>query len=287
MHKSSNSLSESLGYSLTSSQKKQSDSIKAPSSDDSSSKKCSVCQKGFLLRRKLTCQICLNVFCTDHCTRKRTLEGFDEPQPICDPCNEEETKREIALEIDREIQTLTAELQLLKDTNEKLFKEHYTNAASLNNLDMEIKKQEWNNKKQEDDLLYQLEAEQNRGIKLRNQVDVMRKNLDELSRSEKALCDGCLDAEHELQSVQIQSHELEAQKTETLAHIERLNVQLRESLSLEQIRRILCERCLRLVNQSLDGRLGEDFENREIKDISNSSLPSLESEAADKKCTII
>ena len=128
----------SFSSNLNLSGNKKSESIKV-TFDDSAGKKCQVCSKGFMLRRKITCQICLNIFCSDHCTKKRHLVETNEFVSICDKCYEEETKKEIVQEIDDEIRRISQELDNIKEGNDKLFKEHYNNTASINNLEMETK----------------------------------------------------------------------------------------------------------------------------------------------------
>ena len=137
------SVSESLiDYSYSITNKESIKSYLNQNSEDASSKKCFICYKGFILRRKIICYFCLCSFCSEHCTRKRKINPEKELVNICEDCNKEETKKEIAQEIDEEIIKLSNDLKKLQETNEKLFKEYFNNTGSLNNIDMEIKKQE-------------------------------------------------------------------------------------------------------------------------------------------------
>ena len=241
----------SFSSNLNLSGNKKSESIKV-TFDDSAGKKCQVCSKGFMLRRKITCQICLNIFCSDHCTKKRHLVETNEFVSICDKCYEEETKKEIVQEIDDEIRRISQELDNIKEGNDKLFKEHYNNTASINNLEMEIKKQEWSAKKQEEELLGQLEHEQARGRNLRMTVDIMRKALDETSKNEKLMSDSCIEAEAESEIQKIQIASLTECKYELESGIEKLQDSIRGSLGIEQLRKILCARCLKVINTNMN-----------------------------------
>lgn len=290
MKANANSISDSSEMFKSLHQRQLSGSIRSntnSSNDDIGSKRCQVCKKGFMLRRKITCQICLNVYCSDHCTRKRKLSENEDFAFICDVCDEEETKKEIAQEIDQEIEKLSLEVKELRENNERLFKEHYNNTASLNNIDMEIKKQEWNNKKQEEELLSQLESEQNRGLKIRNQVDSLRRALDESSKAEKYMSEACLEAENETEGLKLEIHNVQEQKDEIISQIDKINSSLRQSLSLDQIRKILCEKCLLLVNKNLESNEKpiEDVVET-VKEYHRQSLVSQDTDKPTKECVV-
>ena len=256
-------------------------------SSDQKSNQCYICQKGFMFRRKYTCQVCLNIFCTDHCTRKRHLPGAEDMVSICDNCDIEETKKEINEEINIEISKFSEELKTIKETNEKLFREHYNKAALVNDLEMEIAKQEWNQKKLEQELLAQLEVDQNRGQKLRKLIDQLRYTLDELNASERYMSDQCTQAELELETLKVEVNSLQTSKEEVISQIEKISQSLRESLSIDQVRKILCQRCLIVVNESINNnkeKMGEDFIET-IKEYHRESLIS--TEEPKKGCLIL
>ena len=255
------------------------------STEDSSGKKCQICKKGFMLRRKITCHICLNVFCSDHCQRKRHMPGSEDLVQICDSCEEEETKKEIADEIDAEISKLTTELREVKETNEKLFREHFTKATLVNDLEMEIKKQEWNQKKQEQGLLSTLELEQSKGQKLRVLIDQLRNTLEDLNTSERLMADECVEAEVEVENLKLIEGSWSLQTEEISGKIENLNKALRESLGIDQVRRILCQPCLGLLSESLKTDIKSPERLVEVyKDYHRESLMS--SPDSKKKCVI-
>lgn len=254
------------------------------STDEISSKKCFVCQKSFILRRKFTCQICLNVFCSDHCSKKRRIHSDEDMVNVCDMCDEEEMKKEIAVEISREIEKVSKELLEIREENERLFKEQFNNTGSLNNIDMEIKKQEWNAKKEENDLQGILESEQNKGQKMRKQIDEMRKVLDESNLAERLMSDQCVEAEFEADSLKIEVRTLQDQKEEIMAQLEKITSTLRESLSLDQIRKILCEKCLFLVNANLKADFSDPDILQSVKEYHRQSL--IDYENPKKECGI-
>ncbi|OMJ83850.1 hypothetical protein SteCoe_15151 [Stentor coeruleus] len=223
----------------------------AASADDVIHNRCQTCRKNFILRRKITCQLCLAVFCSDHCTRKRTLNGAKELSSICDNCDLEETKKQITEEIDEEILKVTEELKEVRETNERLFREHVNKVSMVNDLDMEIKKQEWNMKKQEQDLQAILETEQIRGLKLRNAADNLRNTLDELNISEKTMSEQTNAAEFDLENTKLILSEVITQKEDLQAQIEKIDISLNESLSVEQVRKMLCKKCLEIVNVNI------------------------------------
>jgi hypothetical protein len=253
--------------------------------DDSLSKKCLVCKKNFILRRKITCQICLSVFCSDHCTRKRHLPEYEDMVSVCDTCDREETKKEIEEEIAIEIQKFSQELKDIKENNEKLFKDHFSKTGAVNEIEMEITKQEWNHRKQEQELLTQLELEQNRGNKLRIQTDQLRTTLDELNTSERYMSDQCCETESELEDLKGQVNSLQSQKEELESQIDKINKSLRESLGIDEVRKILCQKCLFIVNENLRrGRVSEDVVES-IKEYHRESIVATD-ENNKKKCEI-
>lgn len=255
------------------------------STEESSSKRCQICHKSFILRRKITCQVCLNVFCSDHCPKKRAMPGSEDLLHICDACEEEETKKEIQEEIEAEIAKYSIELKELKETNEKLFREHFNKAGLVNDIEMEITKQEWNHKKQEQDLLAQLESEQNKGEKLRKLTDQLRNSLEDLNKSERFMADQCAETELQLESSKIEAGVLTSEKEEISSQIASLSQKLREGLSIEMVRKILCQDCLRSLNENLskNGRISEDLVQA-IKEYHRESLLGIEEK---NKCSIV
>ena len=221
------------------------------SGDDSIGKRCQVCRKGFVLRRKITCHICFNCFCSDHCTRKRLI--LNEPSFICDNCDLEETKKEIDEEISREIARVSAELKEIREANESLFREHVNKVSMVNDIEMELSKQEWNHRKYEQELVSTLENEQNRGAKLRKTADELRTALVELNNSEKNISEQCSETEFLLENLKLEASQLEVEKDEIVAKIDKITQGLRQSLSIDQVRKILCENCLDIINQNLHG----------------------------------
>ena len=227
------------------------------SGEDLVGKRCQVCRKGFVLRRKITCQICFSYFCSDHCTRKRII--LNEQSFVCDNCDLEEMKKEIEEEISREIARVAGELKEVKETNESLFREHVNKVSMVNDIEMELSKQEWNHRKYEHELVSTLENEQNRGARLRKVADELRAVLDELNSTEKNLSEQCSEVEFLLESLKLEATQLEVDKDELAGKIERITQGLRQSLSVDEVRKILCERCLDVINQNLD-RVHEGFE---------------------------
>lgn len=262
------------------SNRKQSESIKV-TIDETGQKKCQVCQKGFILRRKVTCCICQGNFCSDHCTKKRHLSFTNDFLPICDICNEEETKKEISEEINSEIRRISEELENIKEENDKLFKEHYNNTASLNNLEMEIKKQEWSAKKQEEQLLGQLENEQGRGRSLGVTIDILRKALDESSKNEKNMSDACIEADAENEVFKVQLASLTEQNHELVNEIEKIQEGLRGSLGIDQIRNILCNKCMIVINDAIGCK--QDFD---IEPGDSVSVVTYSTEKPSKECIV-
>lgn len=104
----------------------------------STSKTCYICAKKFNFRKKHFCKFCQNAVCSDHSSKVRAKEGQSELQRICDFCDQEELKTLIKSQIDDEISKLGEELKQAKDTNERLYKDHFEKTAAVNQIEEEI-----------------------------------------------------------------------------------------------------------------------------------------------------
>ena len=150
---------------------------------------------------------------------------------------------------------------------------------------MEITKQEWNQRKQEQDLLTQLEIEQNKGQKLRNLTDQLRNTLDDLNKSERYMSDQCTDTEFQLENLKVEVNSLSQQKEELMSQIEKVSKNLRESLAIDQVRKLLCHKCLDIVNENISNKeIIDENVVETIKEYHRESL--LSSEVTNKGCFI-
>lgn len=106
------------------------------------SKKCYICSKNFNFRKKHFCKFCQNAVCSDHSAKVREKEGMREGQRICDLCDQEEEKTVIKGLIDHEVSKLGEELKMAKETNDRLYKEHFEKTAIVNQLEEDLEKSE-------------------------------------------------------------------------------------------------------------------------------------------------
>lgn len=55
---------------------------------DEAVNECQICKSQFsFINRKHHCRICGNIFCSNCCSSRKTLSGYDTPQRVCNECN--------------------------------------------------------------------------------------------------------------------------------------------------------------------------------------------------------
>ena len=116
----------------------------------------------------------------------------------------------------------------------------------------------------------------------------MRGILEELNISERFMSDQCAETEFELETLKIEVNSIKEQKDENLLKIDKINENLRQSLSLEHIRKILCEKCLMLVNMNLEiTNKGDTDIIKTVREYHKQSILSHDTDKTVKECRII
>lgn len=219
----------------------------------SASKKCYICSKNFNFRKKHFCKFCQNAVCSDHSAKTRTKEGFTEPQRICDLCDQEEEKTVIKSEIDDEVSNLSEELKQAKDTNERLYRDHFEKTASVNQLEEELATAETEHTVLMRELTQDIERKQEQKAKalealarLKEQLKTSKQNQSDFESKTIKSSENISD----LQSINIDLHKsLEIKHGE----LEKVDKFLQENVSVEPIIPSLCSRCSTKISDALQG----------------------------------
>ena len=95
-------------------------------------KKCRICEKNFMFRKRNLCKICNDFVCSEHFSKVRDGEN------VCDFCDRKESKRLVKQEIEKEIQVLAFELDKIKEVSNKIHREYCQKISEVNALEQEL-----------------------------------------------------------------------------------------------------------------------------------------------------
>mmetsp|Transcript_17263 Transcript_17263/g.17205 ORF Transcript_17263/g.17205 Transcript_17263/m.17205 type:complete len:320 (+) Transcript_17263:1-960(+) len=265
---------------------------------NSNGKKCYVCGKSFTIRRKHICKFCNNAVCSDDSQKTRMMEGFDEPQRICDLCDQEETKKEIDQEIEEEIKQMNAALKVEREANERLNREYFDVTASVNQLETEIQEAKNKYDTKISDLNKQIQAEQEEKEKIREMIEKHKKDIEESIKVEKMMREKCVETQKEIEGIDKHIEGMEKTKAEVAEKNEVINEKIKSSLNLEQLKKLLCQRCDKRISEAFHKRIksneyvdepypGIDEDRLSVLDSVREMRQSLHSSNGNKECLIM
>lgn len=220
----------------------------------STGSKCHVCFKGFILRRKHVCRVCLNAVCADHSVKK-AIEG-EEMIRICDHCVQEKAQTDLKLELEQDIDKLNEELAQSKEINDRLNREYFDRTSVLNQLEEAIKEFENEQLEIQDKLKQELETEQQRILNNRAKLDDLRKTLDESESKEQVINEKVRNTEQEIDHTRSNIQSLTEQSEEYKDRIDKINERIEKSLSIHEADKLLCPKCSRVINDAVKCKLG-------------------------------
>ena len=213
--------------------------------------KCIICSKKFnLTLRRHHCRFCGESVCDLHSMKRRNIIGEAEKVRICDNCDKEFIKEEVRKEVEEEVMRLEKQVHHAREVNDRLYKEHYEKTVKVNQLELELTKAERIEKQKEQALQEKLIEEQKKGNHARNQVDELRRSLENSRECEKEMIEKCLHTEKDLETLKAQTENLKERRTELIGQIEHLSSRLKGSLPLDQVREIMCPRCKKRLDQT-------------------------------------
>lgn len=211
--------------------------------DNGQSKKCYICNKGFNFRKKHICRFCSNSVCIDHCQKARTVDGFDEPQPICDLCNIETMKKEMQNEMRTEIQSLEDELRNARTMHSRLEREHFEKTAVISKLENEISDFSTTSKKELQELREMFVVEEIKHEETKKNHEKTSGNNKKIREDQDRASENLSKAQEELENLRRQSEILKETKDQLNEQLDKINNKIKGSLSIEKVSNLLCQTC--------------------------------------------
>ena len=212
--------------------------------------KCYICTKSFNFRKKHICKFCMNAACSDHCQRTKAKEGYEGLLSICDLCYKEEINKELALEIQLDIQSLEEELKQAKLINNRLEREHFEKTASLskseNDLDDMSKVYEQKIKVLE----YQITAEEINTQGISELYKNAKRNLELAQIEDVQAFEKLTKSQEDIEKIKKDKESLRDTNQGLENQLERINEKLKGSLNAEQVCKVLCPACEAKVSET-------------------------------------
>lgn len=228
------------------------DSAFAPpdSKDFRKTKLCYICDKKFnLTSRRHHCRFCSNSVCDEHSLKRRALNNSKDLYRICDNCERLQLAEEVRREIQEQLDRLQVQLDQLKDSNDKIAQDNLDKIEQTKQQEMELKRVEKVQEQKEEELSRVLKIEQEKGIRAKNVIQHIQKEFDEIQISETSFAEKCRVSEDELNSLRNQVDEIRDKKDEIVSQVNNLTEKLKTSLPLDDVTKLLCQRCQKRVNE--------------------------------------
>lgn len=212
-------------------------SIESSNTGANYGKKCYICEKSFILRKKNLCKSCNNYVCNEHYNK---LFAQDK---ICDFCDRKNAKLEVRIEIEKELDILALELKKTKENFNRLDRVYCEKITEVSVLEQEFDK----NKEYHEEKKLLLKA------RLANEKERAEKNLQNLENSQKILEETQIanaEMSKKYEKVEKDLNEL----TTDLIIIGNLNTELREKVQknkkiteskipIQTLKEKLCKKC--------------------------------------------
>lgn len=216
----------------------------------SKEKQCYICDKKFgLTIRHHNCRFCGKSVCDDHSQKRRTINNSKELHRICDKCEKLQIADEVRKELKDQLARLQDQFESIKTENEHLHQENLNKIENAKTLEQDLKRAEVQQVEREAELQRVLKAEQDKGLKAKAAVQCIQKEFEDAQASETKLADKCRATEDELSRLRNQLEEILEKKEDLVSQASNLSIKLKSSLLLEEVQKILCERCQRRINE--------------------------------------
>jgi len=236
----------------------------------SKEKQCYICDKKFgLTIRHHNCRFCGKSVCDDHSLKRRAINNSKELHRICDKCEKLQIADEIRKELRDQLSRLQDQLESIKIENEYLNQENLNKIENTKSLEQDLKRAEVQQIERETELQRALKAEQDRGMRAKAAAQSIQKEFEDAQVSEGKLADKCRATEDELSRLRNQLEDISEKKEDLVSQASNLSSKLKSSLLLDEVQKILCERCQRRINEFYRIDNGDGPE-----DESNYSIPT-------------
>ena len=198
----------------------------------------------------------MNAVCTDHCQKARTVDMFEEAQPICDLCNMVEIKKELMTEIQNDIRSLEDELKAAKSVNDRMDRENFEKTSQINKLEIEISDILTTFNEQSSSLTSDIKLEQEKNSELKAKHAKLQDLAKSSKISENESGQKYSKAIEECENLRRQAEILKETKDGLNTQLDKINRKLKGSLNIEHVNKLLCEGC--------NEKLSEAAKNRRI-----------------------
>ena len=200
-------------------------------------KKCCICDKSFILRKKNLCKVCNNYVCNEHFTKFRNYDK------ICDFCDKNYAKAEVRKEIENELQILTQELEKTKENSNKVDREYYQKISELNRIEQDLIKivEYHDGKKQLLDA--RLANENERKEKNDQSIKEYQKILEETEIAQEEMVNKYALVESELQKSNLELLNLKSKNLELADQLSKTTEINKKKISIQLLKEKLCKKC--------------------------------------------
>jgi hypothetical protein len=211
--------------------------------DRTRSNRCYICIKSLALKKKFTCNFCSNSVCAEHYKRTRFIQNSNETKSICDLCDQNFIRKEIEIRLDEEIKNLSEEVKQAKIANEKLERDYFEKTTVLGKIEDKLEQVSKICDKEIKVLQNQLAEEETKTRGNQDKYSTANELSNNIQLDQKLADEKLKTAQKDLENVKTQSDLLKSTKNEISLKLEKINNSLRGSLSIEQVKKILCPPC--------------------------------------------
>lgn len=214
-------------------------------------KNCCVCNKTFTLKKRYFCQFCQNAVCSDHSSKTRIKPNTNDPQRICDICEETEAQKEIQNEINEEFNKLQEELVQAKEINERLNRDFFEKTSILNEYEKKISLSEIQHKKKIEGMKEEHSSLVQQAEKTKSLLESLKKTLENTRENHKDMTEKHKKVEEDIEALHQSSTEIKKNTEDISRDIDLIGAKIKTTANFESISKSLCQRC--------QNRLGDTF----------------------------
>lgn len=211
-----------------------------------SSKKCSVCQKGFgLMSKGKECKDCKKHFCNDH------VSCIGDKIFLCIICEMESIKNEARLVMWDKIEKINSETREISEELAKIEKEKQEKICEIDQIERFLLDQRTSIENTEKNLQSELDELKKQTENARKAFEEANNILETNNTTEKEYLDQIEELQDKILKIDGQTMAEKERKQQYGLEYEGFNKKIRSGLKKGQLFNLLCERCKKLLN--IDG----------------------------------
>lgn len=204
---------------------------------------CWYCRKDLrgMLSQVNTCPLCTQTVCSQHFQSQRTLLGT--LAKVCEACYLDSFRTVVRDESRKEAARLEERANKVKAENDLMTRQSAEKTALIALLEAELKSETEQYEVLKADLAQRSQAEEARGLKLRQACDLVHKSIEELSNEEKDLNERYLSADKQQQDLRSELSELRKNKNEAVFNAEQLSRGFEALINKRDLLEVVCVSC--------------------------------------------